>query len=254
MQPEQQIADIAARWPSLSWQERLADAARLSEKVAFSTSLGFEDQAMLHAIARAALPIRIFTLDTGRLFPQSYELLHASAKYYGVPIDTFFPEAEAVQAYVAAYGVNGFYDSVEHRKRCCHIRKVEPLLRALKDTEFWISGLRAEQSDSRASLPFAQWDEGHQLIKLYPLLDVSEADLNRFIEAEGVPINPLHAQGFPSIGCAPCTRAVQPGEHPRAGRWWWEQEAGGECGLHVVDGKLVPLRKGPRNPEETLHA
>jgi len=252
-QPESLMADIAARWPQLSWQERLADAAKLAGKVVFSTSLGYEDQAMLHAIARGKLNIAAFTLDTGRLPPETYEVLHASVAYYGVNIAVFFPEAHAVEQYVASHGINGFYDSVENRKSCCHIRKVEPLARALKDADFWISGLRAEQSGSRAELPFVQWDAAHHVVKLYPLLDVSEATLMAFIEAEKVPVNPLHAKGFPSLGCAPCTRAVAAGEHPRAGRWWWEQEAGGECGLHVVDGKLVPLKK-THLPDETLHA
>jgi phosphoadenosine phosphosulfate reductase len=204
---------------------------RFTEGVVFSTSLGQEDQVITHLIARQNLPVKIFTLDTGRLFQETYDLLDKTIARYKVPVAIYFPEAERVEAMVNLKGPNSFYESVENRKECCFIRKVEPLNRALKGAKIWITGLRAEQSDNRQNLPFAEWDEAHQLIKLNPLLDWSLEQMLGFITEQHIPCNSLHDKGFPSIGCAPCTRAIEPGEDIRAGRWWWEASKK-ECGLH----------------------
>jgi phosphoadenosine phosphosulfate reductase len=207
--------------------------------IAFSTSFSFEDQALTHVIAEERLPIRLFTLDTGRLFEETHKLHQETRDLYGLAIETFYPDAEQVQAFVAQNGINGFYNSVENRKACCHIRKVEPLKRALKGVDIWISGLRREHSESREQLGCTEWDSTHRVVKFYPLIDVGSEDLWAFIRANKIPFNPMHERGFPSIGCEPCTRAIQPGESPRAGRWWWEKNGEQECGLHMQDGKLV---------------
>ena len=221
--------------------ESLVAAARQDRlgRIVFTTSFGLEDQALTHIIATAALPIEIVTLDTGRLFPETYELWAATEAKYARRIKAFYPDAEAVSAMVADAGINGFYWSKEARLSCCGVRKVEPLGRALAGAGAWVTGLRADQSDGRSLVELAAWDEARGLLKVAPLHDWTREQTLAFGEDSGVPINPLHAQGFLSIGCQPCTRAVAPGEHERAGRWWWESDAAKECGLHVVDGKLV---------------
>ncbi|KYP13251.1 phosphoadenylyl-sulfate reductase [Flavihumibacter sp. CACIAM 22H1] len=201
------------------------------EGMVFSTSLGQEDQVITHLLARQALPVKIFTLDTGRLFQETYDLLDKTIARYKVTIHSYFPATEKVQQLITEKGPNSFYESVENRKECCYIRKVEPLNRALAGAKVWVTGLRADQSENRANLPIAEWDEAHQLIKIHPLLDWSYEQLLAFIQQENVPYNSLHDKGFPSIGCAPCTRAIEPGEDIRAGRWWWEASKK-ECGLH----------------------
>lgn len=226
----------------LSWQERVAVLANTQgAKVAFSTSFSFEDQAITHVIATKKLPYSIFTLDTGRLFEETHKLHQETRDKYNLAIQTYYPDAQDVEAFVAANGINGFYNSVENRKSCCHIRKVLPLARALKGVDVWVSGLRREHSDNRRNLDAAEWDEGNQVVKVYPLIDVGAEELWAFIKQNKIPYNPMHDNGFPSIGCAPCTRAIAAGEHPRAGRWWWEQSEQ-ECGLHMVDGKLVRVK------------
>jgi phosphoadenosine phosphosulfate reductase len=216
----------------LNAAERLAHICSLfPEGVVFSTSLGQEDQVLTYFIAKQKLPVQIFTLDTGRLFQETYDLLDRTIARYKVPVKIFFPEAARVEAMVNQKGPNSFYESVENRKECCFIRKVEPLNRALKGANVWITGLRAEQSDNRHDLPFAEWDEAHQLVKINPLLDWTLDQLLAFIKEQNIPYNSLHDKGFPSIGCAPCTRAIEPGEDIRAGRWWWEASQK-ECGLH----------------------
>lgn len=199
--------------------------------VVFSTSFGQEDQVIADAIWRNDLPVRVFTLDTGRLFQETYDLMDLTKARYKKDFEVYFPEHKAVEEYVEKNGFNGFYDSVENRKRCCHIRKVEPLNRALKGAKLWITGLRADQSDNRSHLPVLEWDEHRQLYKLNPLISWTYEEVMDYLQQNNVPYNRLHDQGFISIGCAPCTRAVQPGEHPRAGRWWWE-DSKKECGLH----------------------
>lgn len=206
---------------------------------AFSTSFGAEDMVVLDLIRRHALPIGIFTLDTGRLPEETYVLMQQVEQRYGRCVATLFPDAQAVQRLVAANGINGFYDSVDNRKACCAVRKLEPLGRALAGKRAWVTGLRAEQSVTRADLAKREIDRERGLEKFNPLADWSESDVWAYIRANDVPYNALHDRSYPSIGCAPCTRAVAPGEDVRAGRWWWENPESKECGLHFKDGKLV---------------
>jgi phosphoadenosine phosphosulfate reductase len=196
----------------------------------FSSALGLEDQVITHLIAHG-LSIEIFTLDTGRLFQESYDLLDLTRKKYKIPVSVYFPQPEQVEALVGGKGPNSFLDSVENRKECCFIRKVEPLKRALAGAQVWITGVRSEQSANRQNMPIVEWDAEHKVIKYNPLLHWTLNDVEHFIQQHSVPVNTLHRKGFPSIGCAPCTRAVLPGEDIRAGRWWWETSSK-ECGLH----------------------
>jgi len=201
--------------------------------ITFANSLGAEDMVVTDLILKNALPIEIFSLDTGRLPVETYELMGQVEKHYGTKLKVYFPDAAAVEAYVRNEGINAFYDSVELRKTCCGIRKVEPLKRALAGKKAWITGLRAAQSTTRTGLPTREFDEGNGLEKLNPLSDWSEAEVWAYIRSKDVPYSTLHEQFYPSIGCAPCTRAVAVGEDIRAGRWWWEDPASKECGLHV---------------------
>jgi phosphoadenosine phosphosulfate reductase len=200
--------------------------------VAFATSLGLEDQAILHAIAQVGGAVDVVTLDTGRHFPETLDTLDRSERRYGLRIRVVAPDAKELEALVARDGVLGFRLSVESRKACCEVRKVRPLRRALAGAAAWITGLRRAQSAGRGEIAFAAWDENDGLIKINPLADWSLERLNAYILANDIPVNALHARGFPSIGCQPCTRAIAPGEDIRAGRWWWENEDGKECGLH----------------------
>ena len=202
------------------------------DKIAFSTSLGLEDQVITHMITQIDKKTRIFTLDTGRLFPETYDLIDRTAKKYKITIEVFFPDAADVEQMVNEKGINLFYDSIENRKHCCHIRKIKPLMRAIRNLDAWITGLRREQAVTRKNLQTVEWDENNRLIKINPLIDWSEQQVLDYIEQYRVPINPLHKKGFASIGCQPCTRAIEPGEDVRAGRWWWENPETKECGLH----------------------
>ena len=205
------------------WQERMN---ALIGKVAFSTSLSYEDQVITHLIATGNLPFRIFTLDTGRLFEETHSVAQATRdKYPNIDIETFYPDAVAAQELVKSQGINGFFESIENRKNCCGVRKVEPLNRALEGVEIWISGLRRSHSQNRGDLPIAETDAGKGIIKFYPLIDIDDDTLWAYIREHEIPYNELHDKSFPSIGCAPCTRAVAAGEDMRAGRWWWEQES-----------------------------
>jgi phosphoadenosine phosphosulfate reductase len=216
-----------------SLEERLiAIADAIPGRIAFSTSLGLEDQAVLHAIAATERSFDVFTLDTGRHFPETLETLEASELRYGLKIRVTFPDAQDVELLVARDGIMGFRQSVDARKACCDVRKVRPLNKALAGAAGWLTGLRRDQSAERAEVPFAVWDAEHALVKLNPIADWSLETLEAYIEQNHVPVNALHARGFPSIGCQPCTRAIRPGEDIRAGRWWWENEDGKECGLH----------------------
>ena len=208
----------------------------------FASSLAAEDMVLTDLILRAKLPITIFTLETGRLHKETLGMLDRVREQYGYDIVPYKPEAAAVDAYVAAHGLNAFYDSVEMRKECCRIRKVEPLKRALAGNKAWITGQRRAQSTTRSELAVQEDDPAHGMQKFNPLADWSEEDVWNYIRSNGVPYNPLHDKGYPSIGCEPCTRAIQPGEDIRAGRWWWENPESKECGLHVVDGKLVRIK------------
>ncbi len=201
-------------------------------KVTFSTSFGIEDQVITHFIFQDKLPIRVFTLDTGRLFPETYSTWSRTLEKYGQPIEAFYPNSVDLQAFVSQKGPNSFYESVENRKSCCHIRKVEPLNRALAGQAIWITGIRAEQSPNRHNMNSLEWDKAYQLIKFHPIFDWTYEEVLAFVNKNGIPYNPLHDKGFVSIGCAPCTRAIRPGEDFRAGRWWWEDASKKECGLH----------------------
>lgn len=217
-----------------SLEARLARLATLFPTgVRFSTSFSKEDQAITFAIVQQAPAIGIFTLDTGRLFEETYSTWAATVERIGAHIEPFAPDTALLQQFLASKGPNAFYESVPNRLECCHIRKVEPLARALKGAHVWVTGLRQSHSPERANLPMAEWDDTHGLVKVHPLLDWSEESLDAYIGEHSIPINRLHAKGFPSIGCAPCTRAIKPGEDFRAGRWWWENTAKKECGLHV---------------------
>lgn len=201
-------------------------------KVVFSTSLGQEDQVITQIIAKNLLPIHVFSLDTGRLFPETLDLIARTETKYSTRIKVLYPERESVENMVTKQGINGFYDSVDNRKSCCFVRKVQPLKRALAGKSIWVTGLRAEQSANRSEMKKIEWDEANQIIKYNPLLDWSFVEMIAYINENKIPYNPLHDRGFVSIGCAPCTRAIMPGEDARAGRWWWE-DSKKECGLHA---------------------
>src|SRR5687768_5624806 len=202
-------------------------------KVTFSTSFSFEDQLISHDILSNQLDISIFTLDTGRLFPETYSVWSRTNEKYNTRIMPYYPDTEDIQRFVKERGPNAFYESVDNRKTCCHIRKVEPLSRALKGNAVWVTGLRAEHSMTRQGLEVMEWDEINQVIKFHPILHWTTEEVKQYIDKENIPYNPLHDKGFLSIGCAPCTRAIRPGEDFRAGRWWWEDNSKKECGLHI---------------------
>jgi phosphoadenosine phosphosulfate reductase len=198
----------------------------------FSTSFGIEDQVITDLIAQHAVGVNIFTLDTGRLFPETYSLWSTTKEKYGLKINAFSPEADALNNFLADHGPNSFYSSVELRKTCCNIRKVRPLQKALAGNKIWITGIRAEQSSNRDGIEMLEWDESSQIIKFHPLLHWTYEQVKDYVAKNSVPYNPLHDRGFVSIGCAPCTRAIKVGEDFRAGRWWWEDNSKKECGLH----------------------
>lgn len=201
-------------------------------EIALSSSLSIEDQVLTDMICKIDRTTRIFTLDTGRLFPETYSLIERTNLTYGIKVQLFFPDYHEVEKMVGDYGVNLFYESIEKRRMCCHIRKLEPLKRAFSGLQVWICGLRHEQSVTRTGTHMVEWDTNNGLLKVNPLIDWTEAQTWEYIKEHGVPYNKLHDQGFPSIGCQPCTRSVKPGEDIRAGRWWWEDPAHKECGLH----------------------
>jgi phosphoadenosine phosphosulfate reductase len=205
----------------------------LGGKASFSTSFSKEDQIIFDVIARNNLPIEVFTLDTGRLFPETYSVWSRTIEKYKRPILSYFPNVHAVEAMTTEFGPNLFYEGVDLRKRCCHVRKVEPLNRALTGSNIWFNGIRASHSENRASMNFVEWDSSRELYKVQPLLHWTDEMVDTYIDRYHVPYNKLHDKGFLSIGCAPCTRAVAPGEDARAGRWWWEDASKKECGLHA---------------------
>lgn len=230
---EEMIPELELATQGLNLPDTLAYLAeKFAGKVTFSTSLGQEDQVITDAIFKNNLPIKVFTLDTGRLFQESYELLDLTRTKYKKPIEVFFPDNSSVQNLVNTKGMNSFYESVENRKECCFIRKVEPLNRALAGVSIWITGLRAEQSEGRNDLSAFEFDAARKIIKYNPLVNWHYDEVLEYLKTNKVPDNPLHKKGFISIGCQPCTRAIMEGEHPRAGRWWWE-ESKKECGLHA---------------------
>jgi phosphoadenosine phosphosulfate reductase len=204
-------------------------------EVIFSTSFSYEDQVITDKILSNQLPIKIFTLDTGRLFPETYSVWRSTNERYNTRIRAYYPDAISLENFVAEKGPNAFYESVENRKDCCYIRKVAPLKRALKGNSIWITGLRAEHSADRHNTPQIEWDETNNIIKYHPILHWTTEEVKEYINENDIPYNSLHDKGFVSIGCAPCTRAIRPGEDFRAGRWWWEDNSKKECGLHVHD-------------------
>ncbi|MFB2550928.1 phosphoadenylyl-sulfate reductase [Ensifer soli] len=220
---------------SLTLAERLALIACRGGRAVFTTSLGIEDQVITDAIGRHARAIRVATLDTGRLFNETVALIERTEQATGIMIERFHPEQADIDAYAARYGLNGFYESVEARHACCGVRKLKPLARALEGADYWITGLRRGQSGARAETHFAEVDAERGLIKVNPLADWDIEAIRAYVLANDVPVNPLHARGYPSIGCEPCTRAIKPGEPERAGRWWWENDEKRECGLHVPE-------------------
>ncbi|MEO8158180.1 MAG: phosphoadenylyl-sulfate reductase [Betaproteobacteria bacterium] len=220
-------------YPAAALVARLQDLVREFHHVAFASSLGAEDMVLADAIFTAGLPIAVFTLDTGRLPRETLDLLDRIGERYTGKVEVFRPNAGAADKYVTNHGANAFYESVELRKGCCHIRKVEPLDRALAGRDAWVTGLRRAQSVTRTELPFREFDAVHGLIKFNPLADWSEAQVWAYLRERNVPYNALHDRGYPSIGCDPCTRAIRPGEDIRAGRWWWESRDSKECGIHV---------------------
>lgn len=201
-------------------------------KVVMSTSLGLEDQALTEIISSIDKKAPFFTLDTGRLFPETYDLLDRTAKKYGLNINIYFPNTDEVEDMVNNKGINLFYESIENRKLCCNIRKLEPLARAMKGYEVWITGLRKDQSVTRTDMKLVEWDDSNNMLKINPLINWTAKDLMDYIESHNIPYNALHKEGFASIGCQPCTRAIELGEDVRAGRWWWENPDTKECGLH----------------------
>lgn len=241
------VEDLDAALAELdSLEARLGLIARTIEgRKSFSTSLGLEDQAILHAIAGSGSEFDVFMLDTGRHFPETLDVLEASQLRYRQKIRVISPAADETQALVERDGVLGFRTSINARKACCEVRKVRPLMATLAGAAAWITGLRRTQSQGRSEVSFASWDGGMNLIKINPIADWSLEQLERYLADNSVPMNSLHGQGFPSIGCQPCTRAIKPGEDIRAGRWWWENEDGKECGLHSRPAAVVSRDPAP---------
>ncbi|MBT3173925.1 MAG: phosphoadenylyl-sulfate reductase [Lentimicrobiaceae bacterium] len=225
-----------------TWNEELKNSSpqdvitffleKFPDTCALATSLGYEDQILTEMVASIDKEANIFTLDTGRLFPETYDLIDRTSKKYGINIHIFFPERRSVEKITQEHGINLFYDSIENRKLCCNVRKLEPLARAMKDLDVWITGLRKDQSVTRTSMRLVEWDDSNNIIKINPLINWTEQDVIQYIQEKGIPCNPLHKKGYASIGCQPCTRAIEKGEDVRAGRWWWEDPATKECGLH----------------------
>jgi phosphoadenosine phosphosulfate reductase len=202
------------------------------DKIALASSLGAEDQVLTQMVTSVSKEAQIFTLDTGRLFPETYDLIDRTSKKYKVNLKVYFPKPEAIQKMVNEKGINLFFDSIENRKECCYNRKLEPLKRAFEGLEVWICGLRAEQSVTRTDIQVVEWDENNNILKINPLANWTEEEIWDYIKTNKIPYNPLHDKDYPSIGCQPCTRAIMPGEDVRAGRWYWENPDTKECGLH----------------------
>lgn len=235
MTMKEQLIEIGEKIKNLDPVQALAYFAEAhSGKIVFSTSFGWEDQVITHMIFSNDIPIEVFTLETGRLFPETYYVWNRTLEIYKKPITAYFPQAEALQKMVEKKGPSSFYESVENRKECCGIRKLEPLKRALNGNSLWVTGIRSEQSLNRTDMSNLEWDEQNQLIKFHPIFYWSLDEVKAYIKKNNIVYNTLHDKGFPSIGCAPCTRAVREGEDFRAGRWWWEDQSKKECGLHTT--------------------
>jgi len=214
-------------------------AGHFAGEIVFSSSFGWEDQVITHMIFTNNLPIKVFTLETGRIFPETYYVWNRTMEMYGKVIHAYYPKNEPLEKMLNEKGPSSFYESVENRKECCGIRKVEPLNRALAGNKCWITGIRAEQSVNRHDMHNVEWDEQHNLVKFHPIFSWTLDEVKEYIKKHNVPYNTLHDRGFPSIGCQPCTRAIREGEDFRAGRWWWEDQSKKECGLHelIIDNK-----------------
>ena len=232
---KEKLTEIAERIKNLDPVEALRFfASQYPGKIVFSTSFGWEDQVITHMIFANDIPIEVFTLETGRLFPETYYVWNRTLEIYKKPIHAYFPDAQALQQMVDKKGPSSFYESVENRKECCGIRKLEPLRRALKGNNLWVTGIRSAQSVNRHDMTNLEWDEQNQMIKFHPIFFWSLDEVKEYIKENNIVYNTLHDKGFPSIGCAPCTRAVSAGEDFRAGRWWWEDQSKKECGLHAT--------------------
>ncbi len=231
------IKQLTAGLDPLAALTKLAD--HFAGEIVFSTSFGWEDQVITHMIFTNNIPIKVFTLETGRIFPETYYVWNRTMEMYGKPVFAYYPQNEPLEKMLNEKGPSSFYESVENRKECCGIRKVEPLNRALAGNKCWITGIRAEQSINRLDMHNVEWDEAHNLVKFHPIFDWTLDEVKEYIKKHNVPYNTLHDRGFPSIGCQPCTRAIREGEDFRAGRWWWEDQSKKECGLHelIIDNK-----------------
>ncbi len=233
MTSKEKIQELNARFEKKTPQEVLSYFLHeYKGRIALSSSLGIEDQALTHMVCNIDHSAKVFTLDTGRLFPETYSLIDNTNKHFGINIEVYFPESGRVEEMVRTKGINLFYDSIESRKECCKVRKIEPLKRAFQNLDVWICGLRKDQSITRFYSSMVEWDEANGLIKINPLINWTEKMVWEYIRVHHVPYNELHDKGFPSIGCQPCTRAVAAGEDIRSGRWWWEAPEHKECGLH----------------------
>jgi len=237
-----QVNKLLEETKTLNWQEKLEFLSKNYKNLTFSTSFSIEDQLILDFIFKNDLKVEVFAIDTGRLPNATYELWQEVLNKYQKPIKAFYPDANKIGQWVEQNGINSFYESVDLRHECCHIRKVEPLQRAIKGKEIWISGVRKEHTANRQDKEFFEFDSNLNIIKFYPLLDFSEDEVWQYIKKNNIPYNKLYDQGYTSIGCDPCSRAIKKGEDARSGRWWWEN-SDQECGLHMVDGRLVRAKK-----------
>jgi len=226
------IEELNKKFKNSSPEEVLEYFLSKNNNIALSSSFGAEDQVLTHMMLKIKNDANIFTLDTGRLPYETYDVMDRTNLKYNIKVNVFFPNSDNVEKLYQKQGINGFYESVENRKNCCFVRKLEPLKRALENVDIWVTGLRAEQSITRKDMQMFEYDESNDLIKLNPLINFTEKQVWDYILKNNVPFNKLHSQGYPSIGCAPCTRAIKEGEDIRSGRWWWENPEHKECGLH----------------------
>jgi phosphoadenosine phosphosulfate reductase len=241
------VEQLSPRLQSLVRDTRalLEHAVHEHKDVVYSNSLGAEAMVLTDIIAANVPEIGMFTLDTGRLHDETLALLDRLERRYQRRIQVYYPDAHAIEQYVRDNGINGFYLGLEERQSCCGIRKIEPFKRAIAGHKAWVTGVRREQSAERAEAEAVAWDERYGLWKVSPMLDWTEQDVWAYIKARNLPYNALHDKGFPSIGCAPCTRAIEPGADPRSGRWWWENPESRECGLQPRR-RVIPLKVEPR--------
>ncbi len=240
-EPKNRLKEVNEAMQSLTVVDGLRWLSeQFPDSVCYSTAFGLEGQVISHYIFKNKLPVKVFTIDTGRQFQETYSVWKATNEKYGVNIETYYPVGSNVEQLLSKKGPNSFYDSMENRKECCHIRKVEPLNRALKGQKIWLSGVRADQSSNRSNKKQVEWDETRGLLKVYPLFNWTAEEVKAIIRSESIPYNELSDKGFLSIGCAPCTRAVKVGGEERSGRWWWEENADKECGIHVNEAFTQP--------------